>query len=85
MQEGYRRKLDNKKAAAVDNWRRTRLIAYLIARDSLKDKNMSMYDFYPLPGDPTKEQIEQERKLQEEKDSTWMKSVINLFRSKKLK
>src|SRR3990172_13146663 len=47
LSNGFKRQVEIKRSLAIDSWRQTRLIAFLIARDSLKDKNISMYDFYP--------------------------------------
>ncbi len=36
---------------------RIRFLAFCVAGPYLKDKSMSIYDFMPIPGDPTPEQI----------------------------
>lgn len=47
----------------VEFWRQTRLIAYTIACTvTEKDKRGSIYDMFPLPGDPTALQREQTKK-----------------------
>jgi hypothetical protein len=84
MSDGYKRTIDNEKISSIEAWRQTRLLAFLLVRDNLKDKHMTMYDFYPLPGDPTKEELEQARKDEAEKESKWMKNVIAQFRKHKL-
>lgn len=69
----------------IDSWRQTRLLAYLIAQPNLKDQNKSIYEFYPLPDDPTQSQIEEKLKQDQENDGKWMKNVIDNFRKTKRK
>jgi hypothetical protein len=59
--DGYNR---NEKA---DN-ERTRLLAYTMAKPYLKDQNMSPYEFWPLEGDPTPEEINEEQQERLEKE-----------------
>jgi hypothetical protein len=51
----------------------------------MKDKTISMYDFYPLPDDPTAEQIKESIEIEKNKDSEWMKQVIENHRKLKHK
>lgn len=85
MCEGQRRKIEVEKSKLIESWRQTRLIAFLIIQDRLKDKNISMFDFYPLPGDPTAEDIKRDYQKSIEQDSEWQKSVIEKLREKRKK
>jgi len=40
---------------------RTRFLAYTMAKPYLKDQDMSVYEFWPLDGDPTSEEITQDQ------------------------
>lgn len=83
MSDGYKRKVEIEHNRIIDSWRQTRLISFLLIRDSLKDKNMTMLDYFPLPGDPTKEEMEEARQKEIEADGKWMKSVIESHRRKR--
>jgi hypothetical protein len=48
---------------------RIRLLAYTFARPYLKDESMSPYEFWPMDGDPTAEEINQEQQERLEKES----------------
>lgn len=48
---------------------RVRLLAYTMAKPYLKDQSMSPYEFWPLDGDPTAEEITQEQQERLEKES----------------
>ena len=87
MSDGYKRKTELERSKSIDAWRQTRLVAYLVAKagDLIKDKNLSMYDFYSLPDDPTSEQVEKSVKEDQDKSGKWMKSVIENFRKHKIK
>lgn len=50
MSEGY-----NDKQQDVDH--KVRLLAYMVVKPYLKDQKTSIYEFMPLPGDPTPEEI----------------------------
>lgn len=85
MSEGYSRMSELERLKVVDTWRQTRLIAFLIVQDRLKDKNMTQYDFYPLPGDPTKDELEEQRKAEAEAAGKWQKQIIENFRNRNIK
>lgn len=85
LSDGYRRKTEINRVTVIDSWRQTRLLAYILARDNMKDKTISMYDFYPLPDDPTAEQIKESIEIEKNKDSEWMKQVIENHRKLKHK
>lgn len=44
------------------------MLTYTIAKPYLKDQNMSVYEFMPLEGDPTAEEMEQQEKERLEKE-----------------
>jgi hypothetical protein len=46
-----------------------RLLAYTTAKPYLKDENMTVYEFWPLDGDPTPEEMAQEQQERLEKES----------------
>lgn len=52
MTDGYKR-------LQYSTDRRVRFLAYTAAKPYLKDQSMSIYEFMPLEGDPTREQIAQ--------------------------
>lgn len=85
MSDGYKRICYRDRINLIESWRQTRLICYLLVVDKLKDKNTTVYNFYPLPGDPTQEEIKVEMEAAKKKDSDWMKKVIAEFRKYKVK
>lgn len=52
MRDGYDRRIEIAKENNLESWRQARLVAYLSLKPHLKEQNLSMYDFMPLPGDP---------------------------------
>lgn len=48
---------------------RLRMLTYTIAKPYLKDQNMTVYEFWPLDGDPTEEEITQEQKERLERET----------------
>jgi hypothetical protein len=57
MVKGHRKKV-------VAEWRHTRFIGYLIATQQADPKQQipSIFEWYPLEDDPTKEELEEERR-----------------------
>ena len=45
------------------------MLTYTIAKPYLKDQNMTVYDFWPLEGDPTAEEINEGHKERLEKET----------------
>ena len=60
--EGYTRR------QRVEN-DRLRMLTYTIAKPYLKDQNMNAYEFWPLDGDPTPDEINEEQQERLEKES----------------
>ena len=85
MSDAYKRKIEIEHNNIIDSWRQTRLIAFLLIRDSLKDKSVTMQEFLPLPGDPTKEELAKARAKEIEADGKWQKSLIEKHRLKRKK
>lgn len=56
MKEGYERRMKITRELNMESWRQARMVAYIIAQPNLIDKHMSIFDFYPLDGDPTYEE-----------------------------
>jgi hypothetical protein len=46
-----------------------RLLVYTTAKPYLKDENMTAYEFWPLDGDPTPEEMAQEQQERLQKES----------------
>lgn len=44
------------------------MLTYMIAKPYLKDEHMTVYEFWPLEGDPTPEEINEEQKERLEKE-----------------
>lgn len=85
MNEGYKRKIDSERNNIIESWRQARLISYFIVKPHLKDQNIPIFEFYPLPNDPTSDQVEELKKVEQEKDGIWQKKVIDNFRKHKIK
>lgn len=69
MRRGYERSQAVRVEANTEAWHRARLVAYVSA--TLKEPVPSLWEFLPLPGDPTPEQmaqmkLEQARKMEAE-------------------
>lgn len=77
MRLGYDRAQGQVKELNMEAWRRTRLEMFTSASPYLKNKNLSVYDFFPLPGDPSAEELRlmQEREAKRMKDE--MQSVMD--------
>lgn len=53
LRDGYMRKLDVKRELNLEGWRQARLIAYHAVIPHVKNQNLSIQDFMPIPGDNT--------------------------------
>lgn len=71
------------KQMIIDGWEQTRLIAFVSASPYLKDKNISIYEWYPLPSDPTPEERTRIKSENIEKESARMKEIIRNMRKQK--
>lgn len=64
---------------------RLRFLAYTTAKPYLKDQNLSIYDFMPLEGDPTPEEIARIQQENLEKEMAQAKidreKVLTTFRN----
>ena len=47
---------------------RLRMLTYTIAKPYLIDQNMTAYDFWPLDGDPTPDEMQEEQRERLEKE-----------------
>jgi hypothetical protein len=45
-------KIDGTRKAKMEEWERTRVLAYVMAKPYMKNKNMSIEQFWPMNGDP---------------------------------
>lgn len=54
---------------------RLRFLAYAVAKPYLKDQSMSIYEFMPLNGDPTPEQIAQIQQENLEKEMIQARAI----------
>jgi hypothetical protein len=59
--EGYGRVI-------IEDYRQLRMLTYTIASPYLKDQNMTAYEFMPLEGDPTPEEIREHERERLEKE-----------------
>ena len=46
------RRIEVQKEQNMEGWRQARMVSFMALKPHLKDQNLSMYDFLPLPGDP---------------------------------
>jgi hypothetical protein len=44
------------------------MLTYTIAKPYLKDENMTVYEFWPLDGDPTRDEINEEQQERLERE-----------------
>jgi hypothetical protein len=49
--EDFLIKIEGIRSSKLEEWQRTRALAFVIAKPYLKNKNMSIEQFWPLPGD----------------------------------
>ena len=69
------------KRTDIDNWQRARLIAYIAGKPYFgkMHQNLTVYEFLPLPGDPTKEQIAEIKKEQQNLEAKQALEMINYY------
>jgi hypothetical protein len=88
LSEGYKRKTSSTSELITslvefynrESWRQARLIAYMQS-----DGKKSIWEFYPLKGDPTKKEIEEAMQKQSDEDWEAVRSLINAVQSKGIK
>jgi len=51
MRQGHERKTELTKELNLENWRQARFMAFMALKPHLKNQNLSIVDFLPLPGD----------------------------------
>jgi hypothetical protein len=83
MKEGFDRKMKIQKELNMEGWRQTRLIAYLIARPNLIDKHLSLWNFMPLDGDPTADELIEIKQQEQNKQMDHAKAVHDNWKKKK--
>lgn len=64
----YLLKSDGYGRVVIEDYRQLRVLTYTIAAPYLKDKNMTAYEFMPLEGDPTPEEIREQENERVEKE-----------------
>lgn len=79
LREGYFRGQDEKKFLETEADKRARLITYTLIKRHLKNQNMSIYEFYPLPGDPTEEDIKRIKEQEKVKAKDHWKEVFKFY------
>lgn len=85
--DALERRQSEKIALNLEAWRRARLIAYCATKPHMleKDKNMTVYDFMPLEGDPTKLQQIEAIKNYHVKEEQEIRDVLEAYKKAKLK
>lgn len=89
MVQGRERIMKEKQEEAIEKWRVARYLAYTNLQPHLKQEHQSLtiYDFLPLPGDPTPDEIlllrEQADKESETRGMDMAKAVFNRYRTMK--
>lgn len=83
MKDGYERRMKISKELNMEAWRQSRLIAYLVARPTLIDPHMSIWNFMPLDGDPTPDELRDMKVQQHNKQMDHAKSVHDRWKKKK--
>jgi hypothetical protein len=75
LKEGRERVL---KRAERDNWQRTRLLAYITGKPyfAKQHQNMTVYEFMPLPDDPTEEQL---KEIKEQKQNQEVEEAMRIL------
>lgn len=80
MRYGYERKLEQVKELNLEAWRRTRMTAYTAAKPHLKNQNLDIWEFMPLPGDPTEEDMKSMHDVQARQLQLDMDEATKLYR-----
>lgn len=70
----------------TEGWRQTRLIGYLMycANTDGKKRRVSIYEFLPLHGDPTEEEIKQMEEERIKNEIQEIESIKKFYRDKGL-
>jgi hypothetical protein len=83
MQDGYERRMKIRKELNMEGWRQARFIAYMIAKPNLVDQHMSIWNFMPLAGDPTPEELIEMKRGEQDKQMAHAKTVHDAWKKKK--
>lgn len=83
MKDGYDRQLKIKRELNLEGWRQARFIAYMIARPNLIDKQLSIWNFMPLDGDPTPEEMAEMKQQEQTKQMEQAQRVHEHWKKKK--
>lgn len=67
----------------MEGWRQARFIAYMIAQARFIDSQMTIWDFMPLEGDPTPEEVIELKKQEHNKRMDQAKIAHDQWKKKK--
>jgi hypothetical protein len=80
MVDGRKRMIEIDRMKTIDTWRQTRLIAWFMVSDRLKDKTLSVHSFMPLPDDPTPEELIKMNQESANEAGKWQLAQIEKWR-----
>lgn len=80
MRDGYERKMSDTVELNLESWRQARMIAFVNAKPNLKNQNLSIWEFMPLPGDPTERDLEAMKQKQIEESQIQLNEAIKFYR-----
>lgn len=64
----------------TEAWRRTRWLGLKVIEPYLdKNKNINVFDLLPLPGDPTKQEMEEAQKEQARKNKEYRDNLVEHY------
>lgn len=77
--EDFLIKIDAVRKVKEESWQQTRALAFVMAKPYLKNQNMSIEQFWPLPGDPktssTKAKGKSIRSMNDEEKLAWKEAM----------
>lgn len=77
MRRGYERSQRETAEMNLEAWRRTRLEIFVGAAPYMKNPNMTIYDFFKLPGDPTPAELKALHDEEAQKITNEMQAAVN--------
>jgi hypothetical protein len=84
--QGIERERKEKEALLIEEWRQARFIAFNQIQPHLKKEhqNLTIFDFLPLPNDPTPEQLLEARFAEQENQKSEAQVILEMYKNLKI-